>query len=648
MKLSLAARWVSLIAVALIYASGLEIKSAAARTVEAAPLDTYGRLPSLENVAISPTGTVIAFVRTVINDRWLAIVNLADRKLLKAARLGNLKLRSIEWADDEHLLLFSSTTGVPIGLIGSRQEWYTLTVYNFSSGKLSHYPVPDNTYGTLNALSGDVMIRRVNGETLLFVPAFNAPGARLVPVLFKVSLSNGRQSLVAQGDRATRRWLVDEAGDVVAEDSYADDQQLWRIRLHRGRSWITAESTKAPIDVPEMLGFGPQADTILLMAPGKESSVWELLSLQDGKIGPPMEESRSLRWPLVHPATHRMIGGVRVNDERTYILFDKDLQSRWNTVVNTYPYERIEWISSSADLSKLVLLIDGANGYRYEMFDVPSQRTVLLGDVYDGIKSSYETRAITYAAGDGLQIHAYVTLPAKRPPEKLPLIVLPHGGPQVRDTAEFDWWAQALASKGYAVLKPNYRGSSGTDAWVKAGYGEWGKKMQTDLSDGVRYLAKAGMIDPNRVCIVGASYGGYAALAGVTLDPDVYRCAISVAGLSDLKRMLQYEDRTKLKIVTRYWDRFMGVTGYTDPALETFSPIKHLDRIRVPVLLIHGQDDTVVPFEQSDLMLSAMKKAHLSVELVKMKNEDHWLSRSETRLQMLQATAAFLMTNNPP
>jgi dipeptidyl aminopeptidase/acylaminoacyl peptidase len=171
--------------------------------------------------------------------------------------------------------------------------------------------------------------------------------------------------------------------------------------------------------------------------------------------------------------------------------------------------------------------------------------------------------------------------------------------------------------------------------------------MQTDLSDGVRYLAKEGLADPARVCIVGASYGGYAALAGVTLDPGVYRCAVSVAGISDLKRMLQWEsaDGEQNK---RYWNRFMGVTGPADPLLERISPIKHLAAVDAPVLLIHGRDDTVVAFEQSQVMFDAMKHAQKPVEMVTLKNEDHWLSRGETRLQMLQSTVAFLRAHNPP
>jgi dipeptidyl aminopeptidase/acylaminoacyl peptidase len=198
------------------------------------------------------------------------------------------------------------------------------------------------------------------------------------------------------------------------------------------------------------------------------------------------------------------------------------------------------------------------------------------------------------------------------------------------------------------VLQPNFRGSILDSRFLEAGFGEWGRKMQTDLSDGVRYLARQGVIDPKRVCIVGASYGGYAALAGVTIESGVYRCAISVAGISDLKRFRKWTVENETRLSQRYWDRFIGISDKNDPSIAAISPIEHVGSVSVPVLLVHGRDDTVVPYEQSELIFSALKRAGKSVEMVTMKHEDHWLSRSETRLQMLQASVDFLRANNPP
>ena len=173
--------------------------------------------------------------------------------------------------------------------------------------------------------------------------------------------------------------------------------------------------------------------------------------------------------------------------------------------------------------------------------------------------------------------------------------------------------------------------------------------MQSDLSDGVRYLADQGIIDPGRVCIVGASYGGYAALAGMTLESGVYRCGVAVAGISDLEQFAQanYGSGTRPDLVG-IWDRYWGVAQPTAAALAAISPVKHVQTVTGPVLLIHGRDDTVVPYHQSELMQRALKGAGKSVALVTLKDEDHWLSHGATRKQMLEETIHFLRVNNPP
>jgi len=198
------------------------------------------------------------------------------------------------------------------------------------------------------------------------------------------------------------------------------------------------------------------------------------------------------------------------------------------------------------------------------------------------------------------------------------------------------------------VLRVNYRGSFGY-GWdfQSAGFGQWGRRMQTDLSDGVRYLSAQGTIDPKRVCIVGGSYGGYAALAGATLDPGVYRCAASLAGPADLARMIDYpkfEGSSDAAAAERYWLRYMGPRE----GLAAISPAQQAAKATIPILLIHGKDDTVVPYEQSQIMADALRKAGKPVDFVTLNKEDHWLSQGATRLQMLQAVVAFLEKNNPP
>jgi len=253
---------------------------------------------------------------------------------------------------------------------------------------------------------------------------------------------------------------------------------------------------------------------------------------------------------------------------------------------------------------------------------------------------------IDYVAADGLALHGVLTLPRGRAAGKLPLVVLPHGGPAARDHAEFDWWAQALASRGYAVFQPNFRGSTGYGpAFQIAGNGQWGTKMQTDISDGVAALAARGIIDPKRACIMGASYGGYAALAGVTLQQGLYRCAVSVAGVADLQLMKADELGVgPTRVQARNWATLIGAR--TD--LAAISPAMAAARADAPVLLIHGRDDTVVPYAQSTRMAGQLRAAGKPVELVTLKGEDHWLSRGATREAMLVAAVAFIEKHNPP
>jgi dienelactone hydrolase len=619
----------------------------------AASLETYGRLPNLEDVALSPDGSKMAFVRTNESARTLGIVQLSPHKFLGGAKVGQTKLRHLQWADNDHLLITTSTTGMPWGLRGTDTEWTQLAVFEVSTLRLKVYPDQDTQTDlrVMNVVAGPVMIRHIGNDTVLFIHGIYVQD-RTNLALFRVNLTTHGQRVMRQGTDATRGWLVDDAGEIVTEENYYEKDQRWQMKIRRDSHWFDAESTRSPIDVPQMLGFGPKADSVLVSTLDKDRPVWELLSLQDGKLGPPMEAGDELNTPFEDPATHRMIGGIRFDDQSEYVFFSPELKSRWHSVVNAFQDERVDLVSTSSDMMQFVVRVDGSvNGYRYVLVNMNTARALPVGHVYDDLKDSFETRRINYEAADGLKIAGYLTLPAKRPASKLPLVVLPHGGPASRDSLNFDWWAQAIASQGYAVLKPNYRGSTTTRSFETAGYGEWGRKMQTDLSDGVRYLAKEGTIDPARVCIVGASYGGYAALAGVTLDPGVYRCAVAVAGISDPKRFMQWvaeRDRIGDHISSRYWDRYMGVQGPNDPALDAISPIKHIDKVNVPVLLVHGKDDTVVPYEQSEIMLKALTKANKKVELVTMKKEDHWLSRGETRLLMLQSSIAFLKTNNPP
>jgi dipeptidyl aminopeptidase/acylaminoacyl peptidase len=617
---------------------------------EAIPLEAFGRLPTLENVVISPDGTKIAFVKTSIDSRNLLVATLGKQEVLGGARVGDTKLRQVEWVDDDNILAtISSTSPPPYGFIGATREWYQL--FNFNVTKLKVVPLnfdimPKRTF---NVVIGDTAVREVSGHSMLFAPGLCVEEST-VPCQFSFSYPERRTRLIDESSEPDTDWLMDESGRIAAKFVYHDDKKLWEIKTHKDNHWTLAASGTAAIDTPSMLGFSADGAALIVRFTENGDGVWKPLNLKDNTWGAPLEKGAAFSRVIEERKSGRIIGGIRgVRSNHQYVFFDNELQAHWDAILRAFPDERIELESSSDDYSRVVLKVFGArDGYVYALYDWYAHHATILGRAYEGVAVPAEMRALSYPAADGLIIPGFLTLPRGVSEKDLPLIVMPHGGPAAADTQGFDWWAQALAAQGYAVLQPNFRGSTVDSSFLEAGFGEWGRKMQTDLSDGVRYLAHEGLIDPKRVCIVGASYGGYAALAGVTMQSGVYRCAVSVAGISDLRRFRKSIVQNELHISQRYWDRFIGISNKDDPAIAAISPIEHVGSVNVPVLLIHGRDDTVVPFEQSDVMLSALKRAGKSVELLTMKHEDHWLSRSETRLQMLQASVAFLKANNPP
>ncbi len=615
------------------------------------PVDPYGQLPAIEEAALAPDGTRMAFIHTAGEERSVVVFDLKDHRIVAAARLGTARVRSLEWADDRRLMLTTSTTGMPWGLRGEDTEWLQLAIYDLGTHKirflLDHV---DDSTRTMNTIVGRPVLRHADKGTVLYLHGIAVTDVT-VAALFRVELDSTRERLIRQGTRSTLYWLIDDNGQIAAEESYYEAEKQWQIRIYRDGHPAEAVGDKAPIDAARMLGLSADGQSVVVALLEDDHTVWRTLSRKDASWGAELSPNHLRTRLLLGDGSDRMIGVASERDETNYQFESPELQANWDWVARVLHNERVELVSLSANGRRiLVRALGPRSGYAYFLADLDEHVVTNIGDVYANLGPIAEVRKITYAAGDGLKIPAYVTLPPGRPEQKLPLVVLPHGGPQARDQMDFDYFAQAFAARGYVVLQPNYRGSNLSRSWVERGFGEFGRKMQSDLSDGISSLVASGLVDPARVCIVGASYGGYAALAGVTLQTGIYRCAVSLAGISDTDEMLKHVRREEghgQKIGLRYWERFMGVEGPGDPRLKEISPINHLDRLEVPVLLVHGKEDTTVPFDQSADFAKALKRAHKSVEMVTLDQEDHYLSRPATRLQALRAITAFVEKHNP-
>jgi len=628
--------------------------------VQAASLDAYGRLPSIEHVSLSPDGTRIAFVQRVGMHQQLQIRAVADLTLIASANVDDLKVRDVELVDERHLMLLTSATMVPDGYGGREGEWGHLLIFDVAKGTWSSAPDrakivdgPVQGLPLLDEITGRVQVRYVKGHTVLFFRAYYRLGKGLVPALLNVDLENEQEQLIFQSplnsEVRSLRWAVSVDGNSLAEQEYSEKTKHWSLCKLVDGDWQEIIGGQSELDFPKFLGFGSKDDTLLMRLGDGGAPNWTPVSIKDGTYSKPIAHGDGLEEPI-EGRGGGVIGRIDLVDYRSFTFLDSSVQARWEAALRAFPDDHVSLVSFSRDLKKGVLLIDGwFHGFQYRVIDFDSLKSDLLGPVYYGVPY-LPVRRIDYPSRDGLQIPAYLTMPSGRKTKGLPLVVLVHGGPMARDTAEFDWWSQALADQGYAVLRPNFRGSTMDSKFVAAGIGEFGRKMQTDLNDGVRYLADEGIIDPARVCIAGGSYGGYAALQAATKDSGVFRCAVSVAGPSDMKAFLNWVNdrhRDRDNIEQRSWSRFTGFHGPDDPGLDQISPIHHIDTVRAPILLIHGKDDTVVPYSQSEGMYDALRNANKAVEFVTLRYEDHWLSRSETRLEMLKALSAFLHKNNP-
>ena len=625
------------------------------------PIEAYGALPALDQVSISPDGSKFAFIGQVGDKRRLGVATI-DGKPISNTELGDVKIRGISWLTDNHVLIVRSTTTERLSDFDDKVEAFQGQIYNVEKKTFANVLDDARAVRAAGSRTGDEIIynlfngyatRVIDGKRTMLVTAPQSGKT----VLLRVDPDTGSGSPFI---RDYRGGLLDAAGKVYAEDDADMALGRWRLLAVDGvnrREVYAWNGGRGVVTWPSLLGAGRSPGTVIISEPqgvDKDDILYEI-SLSDGSKKRLTFEGGGDWSPLYDDLTGRLLGfGAMTEDSFDRIYTDEAAGRAWATVQASFKNGFAFIQDRTDDYSKLIVRTEGNNDSGTFLFvDLKAGKAVKVGSAYPAVTAANvnERRWIKYKAKDGLEIPAYLTLPRGRDPKSLPLIVLPHGGPAARDTPGFDWWSQALASRGYAVLQPQFRGSRGFgEAHMAAGYGRWGREMQTDLSDGVRYLAAQGIVDPKRVCITGWSYGGYATMAGVTLDRGVYRCALAGAGVYDLRAMIFWangESHSADTWVGRYWKQNMGASKIGDTGLDAVSPAKFASSVDVPVMLMHGPDDTVVPIRQTYIMADAMKRAGKPVEVVELAGEDHWLSRGATRTEMLKRAIAFFEKHNP-
>ncbi len=445
---------------------------------------------------------------------------------------------------------------------------------------------------------------------------------------------------------AVTDYMTDGQGNVrvqFLEDSY-DGRLTGKTRYKYRRA-----GAKEWEDLGES-GSNPATDIYPVAVEGQGNNVYVIKRLngRDALYRIALDGSRQMTLVASDPK-YDIAGVIRLGKGQKIVgygsgehvtYFDPEIDKLTDALGKALPKTPLMDITGSSADGKKMLIFAGSDAHpgTYYVLDRATKKMQELALVRPDLESRplATVKSITYKAADGKDIPAYVTMPAGASGKNMPAVVLPHGGPASRDLWGFDWLPQYLASRGYVVIQPNYRGSSGygADFQNKNAFVNW-KTAIGDIGDSARHLVKEGIADPNRLAIVGWSYGGYAALQSAVVEPTLYKTAIAVAPVTDFDLVKkEAEGFTNVALV-----RELVGSG---PHVAEGSPLRHVNRIQVPVLLFHGDYDLNVGIQQSEKMADALRRAGKKVEMVKYEGLDHSLDDSNARADMLNRMGAAL------
>lgn len=478
--------------------------------------------------------------------------------------------------------------------------------------------------------------------------------------LHAVNLSNGRWKTVAEIKGIPYRWEVTPDGDGYAIEADMGGRYEVRMAVVQGRGPRSEGTPCFPEDPDgfQLHGMAPDGRTALVSSrAGTDRAALYSLDATTCELGEPIvsDAEFDVGYPgarVVEDGTGRTVGFRYDAEVPTTAWLDSRWANRSSMIDEVLPGTINDIVASDrAGRRYIIHAHDERDPGSYHLFDESSMSLRTLVAERPDLDPSIlgKTEAITFRSSDGMALRGYLTQPLAPRDDKdgLPLVLYVHGGPfGIRDTWGYNPWTQFLASRGYAVLQVNFRGSGGHGkAYEEAGHREWGRKMQEDLYDGVRWAVDEGVADPNRVCVLGASYGGYAALMSVARS-NLFHCAVSVAGISDLEAMYgKFIAKANIRAEEEFLEWFGKHVGDTDEErdrLRVDSPINLIGDIDVPVLLAHGWDDAIVPVGHSRAMADKLKGARKPVDVMILPNEGHGNWREDSEAELLEAILAFL------
>ncbi|WP_236844350.1 alpha/beta hydrolase family protein [Bordetella sp. 02P26C-1] len=608
------------------------------------PLQDFFRNPERDFFQLADDGKTLGYMQPVSLDGQPARMNIFVQALENAKPVGEARRLTSETARDISFFFWKGNDIVLYQKDFGGDENFHVVAVNVRSGAVQDLTPYDGASAVIIDDLPDhpdhVLIQHNHRDPQVFD-------------VYRVNVHTGASDLVAQNPGDVIGWVTDHAGKVRAGVSSDGLNTTLLYREDEATEFTPLITTDYRTSIQPHL-FTPDnrklyalsnrgRDKLALVIidpaqPEEETIVFAIDEVDLGGVGYSPKQRK-----LTHVSYH--------TDKPHRHFVDHETESQYRQLEQKLPGYHIALISENREEDTYIVATynDRTPGARY-VFQATTGALYKLGDINPAIREvdMAPVAPIRYVSRDGLDIHGYLTLPAGRTPRNLPCVIHPHGGPWERDYWGYDAEVQFLANRGLCVLQMNFRGSTGYGRkFWEASFGQWGRAMQDDITDGVRWLIDQGIADPARIGIYGGSYGGYATLAGITFTPDLYAAAVDYVGVSNLF--------TFMNTIPPYWkpmlDKMHVMVGHPErdrERLAATSPALHVDRIRTPLLIAQGANDPRVNKAESDQVVQALNARGVEVQYLIKDNEGHGFQNEENRFEFYAAMEAFLRMHLKP
>ncbi|MGB6230560.1 MAG: alpha/beta fold hydrolase [Litorimonas sp.] len=641
-------RALGLLSVAIVAVTGMPSLAQAGPAPE-----LFGQKPVAHDAAISPDGTQIAVLQNVQGQYFVNISHLDPSKSGAEPRLMSLgkevKPEYVKWVSNDRLVVSVwqseklDDTPITAGFLHTvdvNEMKPRLVVRASRSGRLRQY--------------NNVVLDWLEDDPEHIIMAFAEDGEnQSYPDVRRVRVDNGRDKVVKQRTMGINSWITDASGEPRVGMGWQNKgkERRWTILDPLTEKWVDGS------DFPELnpesmsvVAVTNGGDTLVLLAyRGADTLGLHRYNLKARTFGEPLyqNDDYDVGSVILSKDGNDIVGARFAGESDERVLFDR-YDSTYEEALAKFAGYDVQFIDQTQDASQMLLRISSPSDPGGLLLYRRGGETLLVTEAMEGLsgKDMGEVISVRYTARDGQKIPAIVTIPqtVTGSPESLPFIILPHGGPFSRDVKRFDWLAQFFANEGYGVLQMNFRGSEGFGrSFADAGRDSW-VVMQEDVEDGMRWLLEKGYADPDRSCIAGWSYGGYAALMGAATHPELYNCAIAIAALSDIPMAVR--DARRYTYGRARAARTFGPLLEDKALMKANNPVDRAEDITVPVFMAHGTLDSAVDHDQFRKMKRRLERAGVDGTFMSFDDEDHYMSDQANRQSMVVGIAEFLESVN--